>query len=147
MREALITLFSATVGTLGFSLLFGMRPKRLPWTILGGALVCLVYLLTKPLGNFLCNAVSSFVLMLYCEWIARLQKAPAVCFFASAAVVLVPGGGLYYTISYLLQRDYTTAWNYGSSTLSICLGIAAGVLIASVGIHLLSLLQKRQMNQ
>ena len=135
MSEILITMLSALMGTLGFSLLFGMRPKHLPWALIGGGVACGVYVLTVSLGPFLCNAIASLVLMLYCELVARVQKAPVVCFFAASVVVLVPGSGLYYTIASLLQQQYAAAWEFGGRTLAICLGIVAGVLVGSVAVY------------
>ncbi len=135
MSEVMITLASALVGTLGFSLLFGIRPKYLPWTLIGGGVACIVYVLALPLGSFLCNALASLALTLYCEVVARTQKAPVVCFFASSVVVLVPGGGLYYTIASLLEQQYAAAWEFGGRTIAVCLGIAAGVLVGSVAMY------------
>ena len=65
----------------------------------------------------------------YAEVLARKLKAPATLFLIPAVVPLVPGSGLYYTISYAVQGDLEVSAGYGTQTLQFVLGIACGMCI------------------
>lgn len=132
MNQAMIQLISGMVGVLGFSIVFGVRPRLLPWTVLGGGIACLIMLLCQPLQLFAANAAAAFGMTVYCECMARIKKVPVVGLMIPSITVLVPGSALYYTVSYLLARNNALAGAYAWSTATICLGIAAGVLVASV---------------
>lgn len=128
------TLVAATVGTLGFSIIFGVKPKRLAFAVIGGMLCSCVYFGAKHLGagEFMANAVATFLATIYSESMARVGHAPVVTFLTPAIVVLVPGGSLYYTMSYLLAGNSEMTSEYGMNSLIICLGIATGILAASI---------------
>lgn len=132
MNESFIIFLAGIGGTLGFSVFFGVKPKRLPWTVLGGTIVCAVYVLTVKYGVFVSCTLASLFATFYCELMARIQRAPVVTFLSPAIIILVPGGGLYYTISSMLEKRYTEAGQYCLGVLDACLGIAAGIMVASL---------------
>ena len=53
-------------------------------------------------------------------------------------IPLVPGGSLYYTMSNLIARNAEQAAVYGANTLRVALGIAAGMILASVTVDALN---------
>ena len=63
----------------------------------------------------------------YSEIMAKALKTPATLFVVPAIIPLVPGGSLYYTMSYAVQRDMANARVYGTRTLESALAIAAGI--------------------
>ena len=79
-------------------------------------------------------------MMGYCEIIARIRKAPVTVFLSAALVVLVPGGALYYTIYNILAKNTDMAISYGTTTAITCLGIIAGISIATVIINAIFLI-------
>ena len=131
----LITFIGAVIGTLGFSLMFKISRKQLPWAILGGAVTFVFYLLFLNFGCFIANMMAGVAMMVYCEIVARVRKAPVTVFLSAALVVLVPGGALYYTISNILTKNTDVAISYGTTTVTTCLGIIAGISIATVLIN------------
>ena len=132
MKEILTIFLSGIGGTLGFSIFFGVKPKRLPWAVLGGTLVCAVYVLTMEHGMFISCTLAAFLATFYCEVIARFQRAPVVTFLSPAIIILVPGGGLYNTVSSMLEKKYEQAGQYCLGVLEACLGIATGIMVASL---------------
>lgn len=130
--ESFFVFLAGIGGTLGFSVFFGVKPKRLPWAVLGGTIVCAVYVLTKQYGVFVSCTLASLFATFYCELIARIQRAPVVTFLSPAIIILVPGGGLYYTISSMLAKRYDEAGRYCLEVVDACLGIAAGIMVASL---------------
>ena len=136
----LITFIGAVIGTLGFSLMFKISRKQLPWAILGGAVTFVFYLLFLNFGCFVANMMAGFAMMGYCEIVARIRKAPVTVFLSAALVVLVPGGALYYTIYNILAKNTDMAISYGTTTAITCLGIIAGISIATVIINAIFLI-------
>ncbi len=58
-REIVIRLVFSTVSTVGLSILFYIRPRRLPLATLGGFLTYAVYLLVHTVlaSEFVCNSL------------------------------------------------------------------------------------------
>ncbi len=130
-----IQLLCAFLGTLGFSLLFGLRWRYVFLASLGGGLCWGLYLLCTSMGAgvFLANLVSAAFSALYAEILARVMKAPAPLFCIPTLIPLVPGSTLYYTMSCAVRGNMTDAASYGWETLQAGLAIAAGIsLIWSV---------------
>lgn len=143
----IVVFIAGIVGTIGFSVLFGVKPRHLVFAVIGGAIACGLYLLTDQLGAFVSSTIAAFVVTLYCELIARVRKAPTVTFLTPSLIPLVPGGALYYTVSNILSKDYDAAQTYGLTTLDTCLGIAAGILVASLFVSLFLNIKKAIKNK
>ena len=131
---SLIMLISGGIfGTLGFSLLFRVNPKHIPISTLGGIISCGIYIAFDLLGAnpFVSNFIAMLVSALLCEIFARVFRAPTAIFLLPCTIPLVPGRGLYYTMSSLISENYVAMVTYGKATLLTGLGIAAGMIVAS----------------
>lgn len=138
MSDIIITIITAAFATLGFAMILNVNVRLLPFAFIGGIVAMLTYLVGMKLSAdnlFLSNLLAAFVATLYSEICAVVLKAPATVFLLPCNVSLVPGGGLYYTMQALLLRDREAFVKNGSNTLSIALGIAAGIIIASILVH------------
>ena len=131
MIEIIAQLLSAFVGAMGFALVFGMRRRYLFAASLGALLGWGVYLLVDwLLGNtFLPSLAAAAFALSYSEIMAKALKTPATLFVIPAIIPLVPGGSLFYTMSYAVQRDIENARIYGIRTAESALAIAAGITI------------------
>jgi Uncharacterized conserved protein len=129
MNELLLQLFTAFLGSLGFAMLFGLHRRHLLTASLGGLLVWGLYLLadSRLHSLFLSNLLASAFAVLYAEFHARRLKCPATLFVLPGIVPLVPGGSLYYAMSFAVRQDLEQASQYGTSTLVTALAIAAGI--------------------
>lgn len=129
MKEIIYQLVSAFVGAFGFALVFGMRRKYLIFASLGALLGWGVYLLTEHFlsGTFLPSLFAAAFALSYSELMAKVLKTPATLFVIPAIIPLVPGGSLFYTMSYAVHRDLFNARAYGTRTLESALAIAAGI--------------------
>lgn len=146
--EFFIIFIGGIIGIIGFALMFQVSHRQIFWAILGGALTFIFYLVSKPFGIFISNVVAGFVMMVYCEIIARYRKAPVTVFLSTALIILVPGGALYYTISNVLSKNTAGIIDYGLSTAATCLGIMAGISVATVLINtVFYFLAKRKKNK
>lgn len=129
MKGILLQLIMAWLGSAGFCLLFHLRKELLFFSSLGGLFGWGVYLFAGKYceGIFFPTLVASAFCALYAEIFARVMKTPATLFFIPAAVPLIPGSTLYYTMSYAVGKQWELAGSYGFMTLQYALGIAAGI--------------------
>ena len=129
MREIVTQLIAAFVGSLGFALVFGMRRRYLFAASLGALLGWAVYLAADHFlaHSFLPPLLAAAFALSYSELMAKALKTPATLFVVPAIIPLVPGGSLFYTMSYAVQRDMANARLYGTRTLESALAIATGI--------------------
>ena len=65
----------------------------------------------------------------YAEVVARIKRAPATVFYIPALVPMIPGGSLYYTMSYAVRSDWDMVRLYAGNTMYCAVGIAVGLCI------------------
>ncbi len=133
MKDVIIQLVTAFLGSLGFTLLFGLRRRYLFAASLGGVLAWGVYLAVEAWmkQGFLACLIAAAFAVLYAELLARKLKTPATLFVIPAIVPLVPGSSLYYAMSSAVQGDLISARSYGTQTLVYALAIAAGISLVT----------------
>lgn len=126
----LLQLATAFAGSLGFALLFHVRREKLLLASLGGLLAWIVYLLMGFVSDqdVVRYFVSSVVLTVYAELLARRVKCPATLFLVTAAVPLIPGGSLYHTMQYFMENDLESFSRQGLTTVLLAVAIAVGML-------------------
>lgn len=148
-REIVIRLVFSTVSTVGLSILFYIRPRRLPLATLGGFLTYAVYLLVHTVlaSEFVCNMLASLAGALYAELLARRTRVPVTVYTIPCVIPLVPGSVLYRTMSSLVQSRLSDAVTYGLNTVTVALGIASGIVAGSVLAILYRSLRERLRNR
>jgi len=125
---------AAALGSMAFGIVYHVKRKHL-WTVaLGGGVGWLLYSVFLQItdSGFISNMVASMFATGYSEIMARKRKAPAVVFLLPCLIPLVPGGGLYYSMSYTVLKDFTQSYAYVFSTAEAAFGIAAGIIVVSV---------------
>ena len=135
----LMQIFTGFLGTLGFSVLFHIRGKRLVMAALGGFLSWLLFVLlgnvisSEPIRYFIVSLLTSF----YAEWMARLLKTPTTTFLMTTLIPLVPGASLYYTMAYALGSDMEKFIQKAISTLKLAGALALGIVIATMVVKIM----------
>ena len=134
MQNAVIMLITAALATLGFSILFYVHPRRLLVATVGGILTTGIYLLGVHFigGELLPNLLGALAGAGFSEIMGRLTKVPVPVYMVPCIIPLVPGGALYETMFSFVTGNYLAAAGAGMRTLQIALGIAGGIVIASV---------------
>lgn len=135
MNQYVVPLLSAFIGTIGFSIFFNVKKERLLYVSVLGTAAGAIYLFCLEWfsGNlFLSNLIPSMLATVTAEISARWKKAPAIVFLLPSIIVLIPGGSFYYTMSYLVNGNHEMFRVVGIQTVHSALGIAVGILIASV---------------
>ena len=125
-----IQLLACGVAAASFSVLLH-QPRS---TILVSSVVSIlgysVFLLLKQ--STLAYFLASLLIGLCCELAARLMKRVATLFVTGAIIPLVPGIGLYRTMRFVVDGEYSRAVQTGAATLLGICGIAMAITISSV---------------
>lgn len=128
-----IQIFASFAGSLGFALLYNLRGKKL-WTAgVSGMISWAAYLFVwnqMPSG-FAANLAAAAVATIYAETMARILKTPVTVFLITGIIPLVPGGNLYYTMNYVIAKEWHLFSLYGQKTMLTAIAIAAGIMVAS----------------
>lgn len=143
MRE-LIQIIMAFFGSLGFAVLYNIRGKKLIYSAIGGLLSWLTYVIASSFGL---NEVAKYflaasVVSVYSLICAKVLKAPLTVFLTPGIIPLVPGSGLYYTMSYGLNGQLDLFLERGLLTVSISIAIASGIMVVSTANRIVEALLK-----
>ena len=102
----ILQFFAAFIGAAGFGFLFHLQFKHIFPAALGGVLTWVIYVIANIWGFdvFISSLFASAFAAIYSEVIAKIRKAPTTLFLIISVVVLIPGGSLYYTMSYAVHN-------------------------------------------
>ena len=106
------------------------RKRRQNWMVylLCGALGCDVYA---------ANLFAAVFAALYAEIMARVRKCPATPYLVIATIPMLPGAGVYYTMSLGLEGSMMASVAKGLQTIGIAGSLAVGILLASTVFRLI----------
>ena len=118
----------------GFAIFFKMKGKQIALAGIGGAVTWMVYLFVQSFvtGYFVPYFAAAVFVAVYAEIMARINRAPATIFLTAAAVPLIPGGSLYYTMAGLVNKDEVLFTQSGEAAIVIALAIAMGFVVVAV---------------
>ena len=69
---------------------------------------------------------------------ARIRKYPAISYLVVSIFPLLPGAGIYYTVSFALKNQMELALDKGLQTVSIAGVMAVGILLGSTAFRIYS---------
>ena len=129
-----VQIIAALVGSVGFAIFFKMKGRQIALAGIGGALTWMVYLFVQSFvtGYFVPYFAAAVFVAVYAEIMARINRAPATIFLTAAAVPLIPGGSLYYTMAGLVNKDEVLFTQSGEAAIVIALAIAMGFVVVAV---------------
>ena len=127
------------VGCLGFCILFNVHGRGSVLCIIGGVVTWMLYLLGGALGCdvYVANLFASLFAAAYAEVMARVRKCPAMPYLVIAILPLLPGAGVYYTMSLGLEGNRMDAVAKGLETVGIAGSLAVGILLVSTVFRLI----------
>ena len=130
----------AFIACASFCFIFQVRkPLFILLCSLNGAISWLVYLLTDFLPFEAARYfVATIAVSALAEILARALKAPATIFLVIGIIPLVPGGGLYYTMDYLISGDFAMFTAKGLQTAAAAGAIAAGASMVTSLVRMLT---------
>ena len=123
-------ILSAALGTVGFSLLFGV-PRKFYFNcaLIGGA-GWFGYKLALILGcgTGVAAFIGTLILALLSRFAAVYRQCPTTVFLIAGIFPLVPGAGIYWTAYYLVSNQLNEALSSGATALKVIFGIVLGIV-------------------
>ena len=130
----ILSILSAFISTIGFSIVFHIQKKHLFICGSVGALGWAVYLLLEKLGTgpVLASFVAALVVTQISYFLSKHRKTPITVFLIAGIIPLVPGLGIYRTMYAMLESNYSVAIEYATLTFEIAGVIAGAIVIISL---------------
>lgn len=138
--SALAQAIAVFVGCSGFCILFNVHGCGMLLADIGGVLSWMVYLLCRALGCdvYAANLFAAVFAALYSETMARVRKCPAVNYLVISTLPMLPGAGVYYTMSLGLEGRMMDSVAKGLETVGVAGSLAVGILLVSTVFRLFS---------
>ena len=105
IQKYIIQVIAAGLGAGGYSILFNIRRDKLVFASAGGSFAWIIYILASQFtpNAFVTNMLAASFATLYSEILARIKKAPTTVFLIPSIMPMIPGGGLFYTMSAVMN--------------------------------------------
>ena len=134
------------IGCLGFAVIFNIHGPGMLVCAVGGCITWAVYLISVEFGcsDTLSNFIAALAAALYAEIMARIRKYPAISYLVVSIFPLLPGAGIYYTMSHLVSRDMASFSRVGMHTIAVAGAIAVGILMISTLFRVMMFLKSRR---
>lgn len=132
------------IGTAGFCIILNVSKSTFLPAVIGGAVSAFTAALLESngAGLFKTILISMIALCAYSEVAARLLKTPVSVIMIPGSIPLLPGGSLYYMMSYLVHFNSDMFYHYAAETVLTGLGIALGAVIVSIAVKFLAAFSK-----
>ena len=122
----------------GFSVVFNIQWKDLPFAAAGGMIVRIFYILFQlaiPDYRFVFIALAAFFAALYSEILAITKKEPSTLFLYPSIIPLIPGDLFFYVALGLVWQNGGLLSQYGPNLALSLIGISLGFVLCSTIVH------------
>lgn len=127
--KLLLELAAAVIGTVSFSLLFGVPTKYyVRCGFIGGAGWFVYSLAAARLSSPVAALFATVVVILLSRLCAVQGRCPVTVFLISGIFPLVPGAGVYWTAYYIVTNDLDMAAQTGFTALKVAVAIVLGIV-------------------
>lgn len=122
-------ILSAVIGTVSFSVLFGVPREYYPYCGFIGGAGWLVYCLAELFlpGSGPCFAATAVVILLS-RTAAVMKRCPVTIFLIAGIFPLVPGAGVYWTVYHIVMEELFLAVSTGYSAMKEAIAIVMGIV-------------------
>lgn len=129
----MIQILMSVLGTIGFAIYFNVGIKRMFGIAMGGFLSWSLYLLIIKVSNsiFTASFLTSVIICIYAEIMARVEKTPATIFLIPSVISLLPGSSFYYAMAAALNMSATEFRQHATGMITISIGITSGIVIGA----------------
>ena len=133
LLDMLIEIIAAFGGTFAYGFLFNIRGKKLILGAIGGMLAWALVLVMRCfyIHEVLIYFIVSLAMTVYSEVLARIVKTPSTTFCIVTLVSLIPGGTLYYAMSYALRGDTEMFAQKAILTLQLTIALSLGIVLVT----------------
>lgn len=126
-------ILSAVVGTVSFSVLFGVPREYYPYCGFIGGAGWLVYCLAELFlpGSGPCFVATAVVILLS-RTAAVVKRCPVTIFLIAGIFPLVPGAGVYWTVYHIVMEELFLAVSTGYSAMKEAIAIVMGLSLIHI---------------
>ena len=131
MQAYITQVIMATLGSVGFAILFHTKGKKIFFIAFGGAVSWIVYLSAYIQNSdpVISTLLSTIVVAAIAELSARIIKTPVIILLVPMLIPLIPGSNLYYTMHNLLFGQTAESMHYLQLALEEAGAIACGIIL------------------
>lgn len=120
----------SVIGTIAFSLLYGVPKQYYLSCGLVGGVGWFFYLISKPvMGTSLAVFVSTLVIVFLSRFFAVRKQCPVTIFLIAGIFPSVPGAGICLTVYYIVVNDLQTALVTGLGAVKVAIAIVLGIVV------------------
>lgn len=120
---------AAVVGTIAFSLLFGVPRRYYPYCgFIGGAGWLLYSYMLQWCSEPEATLFAAVLVILCSRLFAVLERCPVTIFLISGIFPLVPGAGVYWTAYYIVTNQLELAARTGFRAVKVAVAIVLGIV-------------------
>ena len=121
------------LAAVGFAVFLNSPKKTLYVSGAVGMISWIIYVLLMRINFDMMssNFIAASVATLLCEILARRMRKPTILFVVPGIITLIPGLGLYNTMSFVVEGDFQQAFTTGANVLLASGSIALGVIVVS----------------
>lgn len=122
-------ILAAVVGTVSFSVLFGVPREYYPYCGLIGGAGWLVYSLAEAgASEFAACFAATAVVIFLSRTAAVAKRCPVTIFLIAGIFPLVPGAGVYWTVYHIVMEELFLAVQTGYSAMKLAIAIVLGIV-------------------
>lgn len=141
----LIQFIIGLIACVGFCILVNVPKKAIIPAAATGGIAWFVYQTAMTMGYT--KAVAAFaatcIVAILSDILSRKLKEAATVFVIPGILPLVPGSGMYYTMSAIIESDFATAGSIGTETFFTAGAIALAILIVGSILRLFTAIRKK----
>ena len=129
-----LEVLTAIFATFFVGIIFSLTGKKLIYSSFAGGLGWYTHLLFfkelaySKTASFVISAV---VITVFSEIIGRIEKTTVTSTLIPALIPLVPGGGIYYTMSFFVENRFPEAFEKGRETIFLTVALSVGIFLVS----------------
>lgn len=125
---------AAALGTIGFTILFGVPRKNYLQTTVVGTVGWVAYLLLvryTVFGIIGSTFAATVIIAATARLFAYFFKTPETVFLITGLFPLVPGGGIFWTTFFLVSKRFAMASHSGMTALGVTAAIVIGIVLVN----------------
>ncbi|MDO4327189.1 MAG: threonine/serine exporter family protein [bacterium] len=120
---------AAVIGTVAFSVLFGVPRHFYGYCGMIGGIGWIVYACLEPwTGVQMASYFATVMVIVLSRICAVRERCPATIFLVSGIFPLVPGAGIYWTSYYIVTNELSLALDSGFTAMKVAVAIVLGIV-------------------
>lgn len=120
---------AAVIGTVAFSVLFGVPRHFYVYCGMIGGIGWIVYACLAPWAGVQMASYFATVMVIVLSRICAVrERCPATIFLVSGIFPLVPGAGIYWTSYYIVTNELSLALESGFTAMKVAVAIVLGIV-------------------